>query len=939
MKNNFIFLYIFLFSCSINVKKIEEKTISRRPNIDTSSEIVLKEKIAQMIMIRANGKFLNKDNWMLDYIESLVSKYKIGGLITFGGSVHGTFHNINNFQSKSDTPLFIAADYERGLGTFIDGTLFPTNMGIAATGDPLFSYKQGTIIAKEANAIGVNMILAPVVDINNNSDNPIINIRSYGDNKDSVVKYSIPFIKGIQDQGLIACIKHYPGHGNTATDSHTKLPIIDISEEELYNNELYPFKIGCENNVNSVMIGHILIPSIDADEPATFSKKITNDILRDKWNYKGLVITDALEMGALTSSTWHGESALKAIEAGADIILLPLDGVNAINSIYEAVLNGRISEDRINESYNRIIKYKRKINLYDKSEKLWPNVEKIVGKKEHLSTASEIAKKSITLVKNSEDLVPFIPYKYKKVIHLLLSTDNDLRTRMKPFVRDLNYIHGNVETIYVNDPVSDLRIKDILSKIKGADIVVTSMLIRISMDKGMSTIHSTHSQLLSSIEKLNIPVIGLSFGSPYLPKYDYLDAYLCSYGYGVVSMDAATNALFGRSNITGKLPIDLNLQYKRGFGIDIKKNNKIFESSLQLDLTEPISIIEKAIDNQVFPGAQIFVSKGENILYNNGLGKLSYDVNAKNVNNKTIYDVASLTKILATTPIIMKLVQKKQIGLNYPLSDFYPEFSKGEKKKITIEHLLTHTSGLKPYIEFHKMDGYDNKYEIIDYIVNQELQYNPKEKVVYSDLGMILLYDIIEKVTNTSFERLTKRYFYNPLKMHSTLFNPSKNSQSNIAPTEFDEKFRKRLLQGEVHDENAYLLGGVSGHAGLFSTAEDIGNFSKLFINNGVFLGRRYLKTNIIKKFTKRVNYPNTSDRAIGWDTPSRRGNSSAGDYFSYSTFGHLGFTGTSLWIDPDNDIIVVLLTNRVHPSRDKKGIYKVRRDFHNSLAKLLIND
>jgi len=939
LKNNFLYLYIFLFSCSINVKQIDEQKILSKPNIDTSSEIALKEKIAQMIMIRANGKFLNKENWMLDYIENLITEYKIGGLITFGGSVHGTFHNIKNFQSKSDIPLFIAADYERGLGTFIEGTLFPTNMGIAATGDSLLSYKQGTIIAKEANAIGVNMILAPVVDINNNSDNPIINIRSYGDNKDSVVKYSVPFIKGIQDQGLIACIKHYPGHGNTATDSHTKLPIIDITKEELYNNELHPFKIGCENKVHSVMIGHILIPSIDADEPATFSKKITNDILRDKWNYKGLIITDALEMGALTSTTWHGESVLKAIDAGADIILLPLDGVNAINSIYEAVLNGRISEKRINESYDRIIEYKKKINLYDKSEKLWSDVEKIVGKKEHLNIASEIAKKSITLIKNNEDVLPFIPYKYKKVIHLLLSTDNDLRTRMKPFVRDLNYIHGNVETIYVNDPVSKLMSEDVLSKIKDADIVIASMLIRISMDKGMSTIHSTHSKLLSSIEKLDIPVIGLSFGSPYLPKYDYLDAYLCSYGYGVVSMDAATNALFGRSDITGKLSVNLNSQYKRGFGIDIKKNNKIFESSVKYDLTEPISIIEKAIDNQVFPGAQIFVSKGENILYNNGLGKLSYDVNAKNVNSETIYDVASLTKVLATTPIIMKLVQKKQIGLNYLLSDFYPEFSKGKKQNITIEHLLTHTSGLKPYIEFYKMDGYDNRHKIINYIVNEELQYNPGEQVVYSDLGMILLYDIIEKVTNTSFSRLTKKYFYNPLRMYNTFFKPSESFKSRIAPTELDRKFRKRLLHGEVHDENAYLLGGVSGHAGLFSTAADIGNFSKLFINNGVFLGRRYLKKNIINTFTKRVNYPNNSDRTIGWDTPSRKGDSSAGDYFSYSTFGHLGFTGTSLWIDPENDIIVVLLTNRVHPTRDNKGIYKVRRDFHNSLAKLLIDD
>ena len=237
------------------------------------------------------------------------------------------------------------------------------------------------------------------------------------------------------------------------------------------------------------------------------------------------------------------------------------------------------------------------------------------------------------------------------------------------------------------------------------------------------------------------------------------------------------------------------------------------------------------------------------------------------------------------------------------------------------------------------MDGYESRDKIINYIVNEELQYAPGEKVIYSDLGMILLFDIIEKVTNTSFPKLSTRYFYSPLKMKSTFFNPSSNFKLKIAPTEDDKNFRNRMLQGEVHDENAYLLGGVSGHAGLFSTAEDIGNFSKLFINRGVFLGRRYLKKSIINKFTKRVNYPPNSDRTIGWDTPSRKGDSSAGDYFSHSTFGHLGFTGTSLWIDPENEIIVVLLTNRVHPTRENKGIYKTRRAFHNLLAKILIND
>ena len=933
-RKKILFFIMFLFSCS-SLTNIEKNiSVNSSENI---KEKKIEEKIAQMIMVRANGKFLNNDHWMNGYIKQLITKYKIGGLITFGGSVHGTFHNINYYQSISDIPLFIAADYERGLGTFVDGTLFPPNMAIAATGEPLNSYKQGEVIAKEAATIGVNMILAPVVDINNNSKNPIINIRSYSDNKDDVVKYSLPFIKGIEENGLISCVKHYPGHGNTATDSHTKLPVIDISEEELHGNELFPFKLACNNDVGSVMVGHILIPDIDNKYPATFSKKITEKILREDWQYEGLIITDALEMGALTSKTWHGESAIKSIEAGADIILLPIDGIDAINSIYKAVKEGRISEERINSSYNRIMQYKNKLNLEKKKNTIWEEVEKNVGSSKHKKIAKNIAQESITLVKNEKNIIPFIPYKYKKITHLLLSTDNDLRTRMKSFVRDIDYIHGNVQTIYVNDPLTDLGIKDVLSKIKKSDVVIISMLIRISMDKGMSTIHSTHADLLLKIDKLKIPTIGLSFGSPYLPEYKSLDAYLCTYGYGSVSINAATNALFGRVDISGKLPINLNSTYRRGDGKILKKNYKIFDSKIDFDLSDPISIINKAIENNVFPGAQLFVSKGDGILYNGGIGKLTYKKDAKFVDRNTMYDVASLTKGLATTPIIMKLVQKKKLALDFPISEFYDEYSFGDKKDVTIKHLLAHTSGLKSYVEYYKTTNLNNKESIINDILNQKLEYSPGTKVVYSDLGMILLYDIIEKVTNSSFEKLASKYYYNPLIMKNTYFNPSEKLKNNVAPTEYDNYYRKRLIHGEVHDENAYILGGISGHAGLFSTASDIANFSKLFINDGVFLGRRYLKKSIIKKFTKRENYPVNTDRAIGWDTPSRNGKSSAGDYFSENTFGHLGFTGSSLWVDPDKDIIVVLLTNRVHPSRENtKEMYLFRREFHNSLISLI---
>ena len=927
-----IILVLFCFSCATyeleNNYNINEDKLEN--NHDINENITLRDKISQMIMIRMDGNFHNNESWRKKDIEYFIKKYKIGGLITFTGNVHGTYENIKYYQSISETPLFIASDYERGLGVFINGTLFPSNMAVAATGDTSYSYLQGKITAMEAKSIGVNFILAPVLDINNNKDNPIINFRSYGDNPEIVSQYGLSFIKGIQDQGLIACAKHYPGHGNTNTDSHTKLPIIDISKEELYNNELYPFKKAAFSGVKSIMTGHIVIPSIDKNNiPATFSKKIVNDILFEDWNYNGLVITDALEMGALTSNVWHGESAIKAIEAGADIILLPLNATSAIESIYSAVQNGRISIDRINFSYNKIIEQKKEMNLFSLSDNNWMNVEENIALLENRKIANEIAEKSITLVKNNDDIIPFKPNAYKKVTHLLMSTDNDLRSRLKSFARDLRYIHGNVNEIYVNDELTSLGRQDILNKIKGSDIIIVSMLIRISMDKGLSTIDNSHNELLSDLQSLNIPVVGISFGSPYLPNYNHLDAYLCSYGYGSISLNASTDALFGRKDIIGKLPINLNDVYKIGYGLEVKKNYKIFDSQLNIDLRESFDIVNQAISDTIFPGAQLFVSKGKNILINKSFGSYTYEKDSKIITNESVYDVASLTKVLSTTPVTMKLIQKKLLSLDFYLSDFYPEFNIGDKKKVTVRHLLTHSSGLPAYIEYYKIDNIDSKVDVINNIVNLDLEYVPDEKMIYSDLGMILLYDIIEKVSNSNLDRLSQKYFYKPFNMSNTYFNPS--NKDIVVPTEYDNHYRMRLLKGEVHDENAYILDGVSGHAGLFSNATDIGIFSKFFLNEGVLLGRRYLKKDLVRTFTSKKKNPVKSDRALGWDTPSKTG-SSAGDYFSNNSYGHLGYTGTSIWIDPDEDIVIVFLTNRVHPTRYKKGIYSVRRNLHNSI-------
>ena len=388
--------------------------------------------------------------------------------------------------------------------------------------------------------------------------------------------------------------------------------------------------------------------------------------------------------------------------------------------------------------------------------------------------------------------------------------------------------------------------------------------------------------------------------------------------------------MWGRKKATGKLPINLNQKLRRGLGIISENASGLEKSTISLNLQNAWTVIDSAINKKITPGAQVFIAKAGKVISSRGFGFQTYDNNSPPIDETSIYDVASLTKVLATTPIAMKLIAQKKLGLD--------QFTKNHKDDITIRHLLTHSSGLKPFIEFFKFDPLLSKNEIVSQIIQSDLDFIPGEKYQYSDLGMIILKEIIEIVSNRNLDKLAHSWLYLPLGMSSTLFNPPVEMVSEIVPTEIDTVYRKRLLQGEVHDENAHLLGGVSGHAGLFSTASDIGKYAQMMLDDGLWKGGPIFKNEQIAKFTELHHLPIDSERTLGWDTPSQNRKSSAGDFFSTSTYGHLGYTGTSLWIDPENEIIVVLLTNRVHPSRERGGIYGIRREFHTQVMKTLLN-
>ena len=518
--NRFRFILYFIIS----------SIIFSNSNYDMIANMDLEDKIAQMIMVRVRSDYYSSDNYYKKNIDDWIINKKVGGLITFdgNGNVHGMYNNHKYFQEISDIPLLIASDLERGAGQQMKGgTLFPSNMAVAATGDSHNAYLQGKVTAKEAKALGIHMILAPIVDVNNNPNNPIINLRAYSDDADIVSDFGIQFIKGIQDNGLYACVKHFPGHGNTSIDSHTSLPTINSPISELERVELKPFKDAVDNDVKMVMMGHIAMPALDSSsKPASHSYKITTELLVEEWNFDGLIITDGMEMGGATSEAWSGESAIRAVEAGSDIILLPLDVDRTIEAIYNAVLSGRISEDRIDFSVNKILNSKRELNLFD-YEFNFKEMASVVGSREHLIIADQVASSSITLVKDTKKQIPIKPEKVNRMAHLILTTDDNGNEALKTIKSNVNYTHGNVENIFVNYELSDVLIDDLIKKLKKFDKIIVSTLVKIRMNKGESTVNSTHLKLIQKMSDNNFPFIVVSYGSPYLNDYSFIDTYIC----------------------------------------------------------------------------------------------------------------------------------------------------------------------------------------------------------------------------------------------------------------------------------------------------------------------------------------------------------------------------------------------------------------------------
>ena len=916
----------------------------------TLQHMTVEEKVGQLLFTTYHGSFTATDSEAYAELMHDINDLHVGGFITIThGSPLGIIKDqayptavlANQLQSKSKLPLLIGADYERGTAMRQDeGTSFPTAMALAAAGNPKDAYTMGKITALEARAVGVQWVYAPVSDVNNNPGNPIINTRSFGENPQRVSEFASEFIRGVQENGALATAKHFPGHGDTATDSHIDLPVIKADRERMEHLELVPFRAAIAAGVGSIMTGHLNVPAFEPDPatPATLSSNILTDLLRKQLGFEGLVITDALDMGGITVRYAPGEAAVRSFLAGADALLMPPVPDAAYQAVLEATKSGRISGPRLDSSVRRILEAKARLGL---DQNRLVDIEKLnekFGTTRWQETAQEISDRGVTLLRDRKHLLPLDGTKPTRALLVNLYSDPEaypgedlepqLRARFDSLVAlraDTKFVHADTLKL----PPAD-----------SYDIVVLALFVRVSDRKGDIDVPADQIPLIDQIYKSGKPVITLGLGSPYLiERFPQADTWLSAFGISDVAQISMARALFGEIPVRGHLPVSIpGADLKAGFGIELPADPMKLapmDAQSQAQLAPAFTVIENAIADKAFPGATIAVGYKGKVSYH-AFGKLSYDVDSPATKIDTMYDLASLTKVVVTTTLVEKLVEgdfASPLSLDAPIERYLPEWASGPqpewRHRVTVRNLMTHTSGLPPFKEYWRTST--GKQDTLGRIFVEPLDYEPGTKMVYSDLGIILMAEIIQRLTGKPLDELANEYLFDPLGMKNSMYNPPKKLWQEIAPTEVDNQLRHRLVQGEVHDENAYAIGGVSGHAGVFSTSPDLSAFCQMLLNGGVYAHHRILKRSTIAEFIVPQAIANNT-RTLGWVVPTE--GSSSGHYFSVHSYGHTGFTGTTIWIDPDRQLFVVLLTNRVNPTRENMKIAQVRPAVHDAVMK-----
>ena len=937
---------------------VEAAAASRRePSAQSWTDSVLatlslEEKLGQMIMVGVDGHYLASDSDPMARLESDIRELGVGGLILWQSDVYEVALTLNTLQQGARVPLLVAADFERGPAMRVRRTtVFPDAMAVAATRDPELAYWAGFCTAREARAIGVHQNYAPVADINTNPANPVINTRAFGEDPSLVRQMVESYLRGSNAGGVIATAKHFPGHGDTGLDSHLTLPVVDATRERLDRVELGPFRAAIDAGAGAVMVAHLSVPVLDpSGAPASVSPRIIDDLLLGELAFRGLVVTDAMKMNGITHEYSASEAALRAVEAGIDIILMPPSEHLAYAALLRAARSGQISDERVNTSVRKILAAKEALGLHRARTVNVDEIPGAVATAEHRLLAKEIARRSITVLKNEGEILPVRFSEYQRPLLLVLNDKDENwadihrpgpRFTTEPagdYFRSLLTLRGaEIHTLRFTPGCGIDQMEEALEALSGADLVVVALHVRVRMSSGRIGLPDGYTRLLDGLAEVEAPVVAISFGTPYvLEQLDEAKALICAYGDSEPLAEATAEALAGEIGIGGRLPVSIGDRYPFGSGLSLPQSTLRHElpgvtGFVSKNMLEIDRVVRQAIGDSAFPGAQLAVGVDGRLVYAKAFGTMTYDPVSPEITMRSLFDLASLTKVFATTAATMMLVERGEIQLDDPVGKYLPQFTEGEKSAITIRHLMTHTSGFPPFRRFFLFCS--SAKQALDSIYATPLVATPGDTTIYSDLGMITMGKLVEQVTGQKLNEYVGRELYEPLGMSSTMFKPPAALQERVVPTEFDSLWRKELVRGVVHDENAALLGGVSGHAGLFSTATDLAVFVQMLLNDGLYGGHRYLSTETIRQF---IGARPPDRRFLGWDFRSPEG-SSSGTLFSEGSFGHTGFTGTSVWVDPERRLFVVLLTNRVYPTRENRRIYRVRPAVHDAIIRALV--
>jgi len=896
-------------------------------------DMTLNEKIAHLFVVRLDGVFQNANSRSYRRTVSLVDSFGAGGLMFGPGAPMTQITMANDLQEKAERPLLVAQDTEWGVGMRIDeATSFPPAMALGATRDVSHAFRVGYVTAREGRALGVHQLYAPVADVNNNPENPIINIRSFGGSPSLVGTMASAFVRGAQKGGALATVKHFPGHGDTDVDSHINLPVLRIDRGRLDSLELPPFRQALDAGVQSVMTGHLALPALARSDsvPATLSRPITHDLLREEFGFEGLIVTDALNMQAVTRTFGVGETAVRVLGAGADLLLMSTDPWAAHDAVRTAVTEGRLDTTQINASVRRLLEAKQELGLLETRQVPTTEPRDRVARRSHDVLSRTVARESLTLLSNQDDLLPLTPPEQYETLVVTLS-DSEYPGTGDAFI---DWLRGQpaIESVDTRrlDPRSDsVDVKEHLEAAADYDVVIVPSFLRVRAWSGSIGLSDRHHDFLEDLvgrdDATGTPVAFVAFGNPYAPTglEPAPDAVLAAYGSGEVSQRAAAQALVGAAGTPGRLPVTIPDVAEKGAGTTLAPvaPRKGLPESVGMDgqqLARLDTLLRSAMLDEAAPGAAVAVGRGPAVVKLDGHGYFTYD-QKKPVTTDAQYDLASLTKVVATTTATMLLYEDDALELDAPVARYLPAFAQNGKEAVTVRQLLTHSSGLKPYLGPDERGP--TRSAILDTIMAQPLSYTPGTTSKYSGLNMLTLMHIVETVSGQSFRTFCRSRIFEPLGMHDTGFYAAGSTHEWTVPTTDTTGTR---FQGTVHDPMARDMGGVSGNAGLFSTAPDLARFGYMLTHDGRIDGRQFLEAKTIDTFTERADVPN-STRALGWDTKSQDGYSSAGDEFSALSFGHTGYTGTSFWVDPTEDLFFVLLTNRVYPDDTDEQITQVR--------------